>query len=141
VILLGRICRQLSVLVSGVERLDIEADRALSDSGADADPDPDATQQWVELFAPFGGVRRLELVGTPVSSMASALEQSAAGDGGRDVLQSLESLHLRGPVVPPPIESFVAARQCSGQVVSVHLTGEESPIEDDETYVDHLSAA
>ena len=142
VILLGRICRQLSVLVSGVERLDIEADRAVSDSGADADADPDAAQQWVELFAPFGGVRRLELVGTPVSSMASALEQAAAGDGGRDVLRSLESLHLRGPVVPPPIESFVAARQRSGQVVSVHLTDEESTTEDDETTeVDQLSAA
>lgn len=131
VILLSRICGQLSVLMSNVEELDIEADHVLSDSGSGSgsDPDSDARQLWLELFAPFSRVRRLELIGTPVPSMVSALEQSAAGNGGREVLRSLRSLHLRGSLMSPPIESFVAARQRSGYVVSVHFASEESPIE------------
>jgi hypothetical protein len=124
VILLSRICGQLSLLVSSVERLDIEADHVL--------PDPDLdTQQWLELFTPFSSVRRLELIGTPVPSMASALEQSAAGNGGQEVLPLMQSLRLRGPLMSPAIESFVAARQLSGNVVSVHFASEESPIEHD----------
>jgi hypothetical protein len=122
-------CRQLSLLVSSVERLDIEADRALSDLGSDVDPD--ATQEWLELLTPFSRVRRLELIDTPVPSMASALEQSAAGNGGREVLPSMQRLYLKGPLMSPPIESFVAARQRSGHAVSVHFAGEESPVEDD----------
>ena len=139
VTLLGGICRQLSLLVNGVERLDLEADRVLTDAGADADLDPDeVAEQWLGLFAPFSSVRRLELIGTPVPSMASTLERSAAAEGGPEVLPSMESLHLRGPVMSPPIESFVAARQRSGQVVSVHFTN-ESPIEDDRSSgADHL---
>jgi hypothetical protein len=113
VTLLSRICRQLSLLISSVERLDIETD---SDSGATA------PQSWLELFAPFRGVRFLELIGRPVPSIASALENSAAGN----VLPSLQSLHLKGPTMPPPIEAFVAARQNAGQVISVHFVSEES---------------
>jgi hypothetical protein len=135
VILLSRICKQLSLLVSMVERLDIETDHMLSDvwdeeaadSDSDSDPDSGAAQQWLELLAPFRRVRWLELIGTPVPSIASALEKSAAGKGCREVLPSLQSLHLRGPTMSPPIESFVAARQRSGHVVSVHFVGEESP--------------
>jgi len=135
VILLSRICRQLSLLVSSVERLDIETDHVLSDawdeatvSGwVDSDSDSGATQQWLELFTPFRRVRWLELIGTPVPSIASALEQSASGNGCREVLPSLQSLRLRGSAMSPPIESFVAARQRSGHVVSVHFVSEESP--------------
>lgn len=129
VVLLGRICRQLSLLVSSVERLDIEADRALSNLSPDVDPD--ATQEWLGVLTPFSRVRRLELIGTPVPSMAAALEQSAAGSGGREVLPSMQSFHLRGPLMSPPIESFVAARRRSSHAVSVHFAGEESPTEDD----------
>jgi len=136
VILLSRICDQLSLLVSRVERLDIEADHVLPDawdeaagsvSDSDLYSDSGAAQQWLELLAPFRRVRWLELIGTPAPSIASALEKSAAGNGCREVLPSLQSLHLRGPTVPPPIGSFVAARQRSGHVVSVHFVGEESP--------------
>ncbi|KAF8490530.1 hypothetical protein F5888DRAFT_1638040 [Russula emetica] len=114
-----------------VERLDIETDHMLSDvwdeeavdSDSDSDSDSGAAQQWLELLAPFRRVRWLELIGTPVPSIASALEKSAAGKGCREVLPSLQSLHLRGPTMSPPIESFVAARQRSGHVVSVHFVG------------------
>jgi len=145
VILLGRIFRQLSVLASRVERLDIEMDHVQSDawdeaatpgsadsdsdSDSDADSDSDSdlgvTQQWLELFTPFRKVRWLELIGTPVPSIASALEQSATGNGW-EVLPLLQNLHLRGPM-SPSMESFVAARQRSGHVVSVHVVSEESP--------------
>jgi hypothetical protein len=132
VILLSRICRQFSLLVSRVERLDIETDHVQMDAwdeAADSDPDSDsagAAQQWLELLAPFRRVRWLELIGTPVPSIASALERSAAGNGCQEVLPSLQSLHLRGPTMSSSIESFVAARQRSGRVVSVHFVDEES---------------
>lgn len=130
VILLSRICKQLSLLVSSVERLDIETDHAwdeAADSDSDSDSDSGAAQQWLELLAPFRSVRWLELIGTPVPSIASALEKSTAGNFSREVLPLLQSLHLRGPTMSPPIESFVAARQRSGHVVSVRFVGEESP--------------
>jgi hypothetical protein len=143
VILLSRICEQLSLLMSKVERLDIEADHVPlymwdeaasdtasdSDSNSNSDPDSDsgAAHPWLELLAPFHRVRRLELIGTPVPSIASALEKSAAGNGCREVLPSLQSLHLKGPTVSRPIESFVAARQRCGHIVSIHFEGEESP--------------
>jgi len=133
VILLSRICEQLSLLVSGVERLDIETDHVVSDawdetadSDSDSDSDSGAAQQWLELLAPFRRVRWLELIGTPVPSIASALEKSAAGNGSREVLPWLQSLHLRGPM-SSPLESLVAARRRSGNVVSVHFVREESP--------------
>lgn len=134
VILLGRICKQLSLLVSRVERLDIEMHHAISDawdeatdsdSDSDSNSDSSAAQQWLELLAPFRRVRSLELVGIPVPSIASALETSATGNGCREVLPSLQSLQLRGsPTMSPRIGSFVAARQRSGHVVSVQYVGE-----------------
>jgi hypothetical protein len=131
VILLSRICKQLPLL-SGVERLDIVADHVMSYkwneaavSDLDSDSDSGTAQQWLELLTPFHRVRSLELIGTP-PSMAFALEKSATGNGDREVLPLLQSLHLKGPTMSPPIESFVAARQRSGHVVSVHFVGEES---------------
>jgi hypothetical protein len=98
-ILLGRICKQLSLLVSRVERPDIEMDHAISDawdeatdSDIDSDSDSSTAQQWLELLAPFRRVQSLELISIPVPSIASALEKSAAGNGCREVLPSLQSL-------------------------------------------------
>jgi hypothetical protein len=134
VILLSRICQQLSLLVSSVERLDIETDHVVPEAweelaveDSDSESDSGAAQQWLELLATFRRVRWLELIGTPVPSIASALEESAAGNGSREVLPWLQTLRLRGPTMSPPIESFVAARQRSGHVVSVHFAREESP--------------
>jgi hypothetical protein len=130
VVLLSPICQQLSLLVSSVERLDIEVNHVVSeawDEAADEDEDWGAAQQWLELLATFRRVRWLELIGTQVPIIASALEESAAGNGSREVLPWLQTLRLRGPTMSPPIESFVAARQRSGHVVSVHFAREESP--------------
>ncbi|KAI9450494.1 hypothetical protein F5148DRAFT_1242880 [Russula earlei] len=124
--LLACTCRRLSVLVSGVERLDIEADRVPSDSW-----DETITPRWLELFTPFGGVRRLELIGTLVPSIGSALEQSTTENGGTgvsgpEVFPLLRDLHLRDTFTPPPLESFIAARRLSGHIVSVHYEREAS---------------
>lgn len=121
--LLTRICRQFSVLVACVEQLDIEANSTLSDLQDEIDG-----AQWLELLAPFSGVRRLELIGSLITLVASALEQSAGnmpvGLGG-EVLPSLRDLHLRGTLFSPSVESFVATRQLSGRVVSIRYTEDE----------------
>jgi hypothetical protein len=116
---LTRVCRQLSPLLSSVGRLDIEADAVLSDWGDQTD-----AAQWLELFSPFGGVRRLELIGHFIPSAASALEQSAinVNMGRREVLPSLRALHLRSVDFSPlSMVSFLAARQRSSRVVSKSL--------------------
>ena len=132
VILLSHMCKQLSQLVSRVERLDIDiaTDHVLSDAWDEAadsnlDSDSGASHEWLELLAPFRRVRCLELIGTSVSSIASALEMSVIGKGYQEVLPSLQTLHLSGSTVSPQIESFVAARQRSGHGVSIHLVSEE----------------
>ena len=121
--LLTRICRQLSRLVACVERLDIEANSTLSDWRDEIDDG-----LWLGLLAPFSGVRRLELIGSLIPHVASALEQSAddmpEGHGG-GVLPSLQDLHLRGTLFSPSVESFVATRQLSGSVISIRYTEDE----------------
>lgn len=123
--LLTRVCRQLSPLVASVGRLDIEADVGSSGWGDNSD-----VAQWLGLFSPFGGVRRLELIGHLVPSAVSALKQSSSGNanaGLRDMLPSLRDLYLRSVDSPPPIESFLAARRRSGRAVTIHYaeTGDE----------------
>jgi hypothetical protein len=76
--LLISVCRQLSLLASSVEHLDIEVDQVLSDLWDETD-----TAQWLELLTLFSNVRRLELIGALVSSIAAVLEQFA-GNQGRD---------------------------------------------------------
>jgi F-box-like len=115
--LLIHVCRQLSPLLSKVGLLDIEADTLLLDWQDQKD-----AAQWLELFSPFGGVRRLGLIGHVTRSAALALEQSASNiDMGRwEVLPSLRELHLRGFDPSPPMESFLAARRRSGSIVSIY---------------------
>ncbi|KAI9432282.1 hypothetical protein H4582DRAFT_2061969 [Lactarius indigo] len=109
--------RQLLPLVAGVRRLEIEAHRPSSALGNKVDP-----VQWLELFGLFVSVRRLELTGTLVPSMAAALEQSADGVG-RHVFSALRDIHLRGTAMSRAIEAFIAARKLSGHLVSVHYAG------------------
>jgi hypothetical protein len=113
--LLAHICRQLCPLVSSAEWLDIAADRPFSDHGEETD-----TAEWLELLCPFSSVRRLELTGTLVPSIASALEQSI-GEMCQMLLPALRELHLKDTPVPlPDIEAFVVSQQqLSGHVVTV----------------------
>ncbi|KAH9172569.1 hypothetical protein EDB89DRAFT_1964951 [Lactarius sanguifluus] len=115
---LTHINRQLLPLVAGVRRLEIEAHRPSSAPADEVNP-----VQWLELFGLFVSVRRLELTGTLVPSMAAALEQSAEGVG-RQVFSALRDIHLRGTAMSRAIEAFIAARKLSGHIVSVHYAGE-----------------
>ncbi|KAI0249352.1 hypothetical protein BJV78DRAFT_1227749 [Lactifluus subvellereus] len=116
VFVLAHICRQLSPIVSSAECLDVQSDQHW--------PDEADTERWLELFSPFNSVRRIEVVGTVVPSVASALERSA-GEMGQMVLPALQDLHLKDtPPSLPEIESFVAARRLSGHVVTVRYAEE-----------------
>lgn len=117
---LTHINRQLLPLVAGVRRLEIEAHRPCSAPADEVNP-----VQWLELFGLFVSVRRLELTGTLVPSMAAALEQSAVGVG-RQVFSALRDIRLRGIAMSRAIEAFIAARKLSGHIVSVHYTREGS---------------
>lgn len=117
---LTHINKQLFPLVSGVRRLEIEAHLPSSAPADEIDP-----VQWLELFGLFVDVRRLELAGTLVPSMAAALEQSMEGFD-RQVFSALRDIHLRDTVMSRAIEAFIAGRKLSGQLVSVHYAGEGS---------------
>ena len=113
VLALARVCRHLSPLVSGTERLDVE-------SMSWPEWDETDNEILVGLFSPFNSVRRIEVAGTLFPSVASALARSA-GEMGQMVLPALQDLHLKDtPPSLPEIESFVAARRLSGHVVTVH---------------------
>ena len=111
--------KQLFPLASSVRRLEIEAHRPSLSPADEVSP-----AQWLELFGLFVSVRRLELTGTLVPSMAAALEQSEEGVGRRQVFSALRDIHLRGTAMSRAIEAFIAARKLSGHLVSVHYAGE-----------------
>jgi hypothetical protein len=116
-------CGQLSLLLSHVERLDIEANGVLSDWRDK--PDTVRWLEWLELFSLFGTVQMLELIGDLVPFAASALEQSNSMGYGA-VLPFLRDLHLRClDSSAPQMDSFLAFRQGSGRVVSIHQTIEK----------------
>ena len=119
--LLIHVCRHLSELLSGVERFDIRALPRLSMEGDEMD-----TTVWLELFRPFRGVKKLEVTGGLVSSIASALER-VTGEMARIVLPAMRDLHLfDSPSVPASIEPFIAARQLCNRPVAVHYEREDS---------------
>jgi hypothetical protein len=76
---------------------------------------------WLELLRPFRGVKKLEVTGGLVSSIASALER-VTGEMARIVLPALRDLHLFDSPSPfaSTIEPFVAARQLCNRPVTVH---------------------
>jgi len=117
--LIIHVCRHLSELLSGVERLDIEGFPLLSLWTEREEMD---STLWLELFRPFRGVKRLEVTGGLVTGVSSALER-VAGEMARIVLPALHDLYLFDslPSVPSSIEQFVAARQLYNHPVAVHL--------------------
>ncbi len=117
--LLIHVCRHLSELLSGVERFDIKAVPRLSMEGEEMD-----TTVWLELFRPFRGVKKLEVTGGLVSSIASALER-ATGEMARIVLPALRDLHLFDSP-SASVEPFIAARQLCNRPVTVHYEREDS---------------
>ncbi|KAH9970517.1 hypothetical protein BGW80DRAFT_1329751 [Lactifluus volemus] len=114
--LLIHVSRQLSDLLSSVERLSIEGFILLSSWLEREEMDP---TQWLELFRPFRAVKRFDVTGSLVQSIASALER-ATGEMARIVLPALRDLHLIDYQTPTAIEPFISARQLYGRPVSVH---------------------
>ena len=124
--LMIHVCRHLSELLSGVERFEINAFPRLPPDGEEMD-----TTVWLELFRPFRGVKKLEVTGGLVSSIASALER-VTGEMARIVLPALRDLHLIDSSSPSvAIEPFIAARQLCNRPVAVHYEGEDSADESD----------
>jgi hypothetical protein len=104
-----------------VERFDISAFPRLPMEGDEMD-----TTIWLELFRPFRGVKKLEVTGGLVSSIASALER-ATGEMARIVLPAMRDLHLfDSPSAASSIEPFIAARQLCNRPVTVHFEREDS---------------
>jgi hypothetical protein len=123
--LLIHVSRQLSDLVSDVERFSITAYPQLS-SWLEREETDEA--QWLELFRPFRGVKRFDVTGSLVQSIASALEP-VTGEMARIVLPALRDLYLIDyQISPTSIEPFIDARELYGRPVSVH---NERPGEDD----------
>ncbi|KAI0291187.1 hypothetical protein B0F90DRAFT_1920754 [Multifurca ochricompacta] len=127
--MLVHVCQQLSSLLSNVERLDVEASPLLF---IWRNPDETDAFQWLELFRQFKGVKKLDVSGTLVPSIAGALERVIGsgndGLGGnssavQDLLPALCDLHLSGSTSTSSslsIKPFLAARERSGNPISVY---------------------
>jgi hypothetical protein len=115
--LLIHVWRQFSPLLSNVRSLNLGEDKTRLDWRDEID-----AALWLELFAQFGGVRKLQVFSHLLPSVALALEQSARNTdlGCCEVLPSLQHLYLISVEPPLPIESFLAARRRSGRAVSIH---------------------
>ena len=121
--LLIHISRQLSDLLSGVDRFSIEAFSQLSSWLEREEMD---STQWLELLRPFRNLKRFDVTGSLVQCIASALEP-VTGEMARIVLPALHDLYLVDSQTPISIDPFIAARQLYGRPVSVHYEREESP--------------
>ncbi|KAI0245666.1 hypothetical protein BJV78DRAFT_1158457 [Lactifluus subvellereus] len=119
--LLIHVSRQLSDLLSGVERFSIEAFPLLSSWLEREEMD---SAQWLELFRPFRGVKRFDVTGSLVQNIVSALEP-VTGEMARIVLPALHDLYLIDSQTSTSIDPFIAARQLYGRPVSVHYEREE----------------
>jgi hypothetical protein len=113
---MSQICSQLSFLVSRIERLYIEdPPRLLTTFHVNMD-----TTQWLELLLSFAAVQALYLPYSFLSPIISALNEESV----TDILPALVDLYIEGYQTTAPelqdIEPFIAARQRSGNPVTVH---------------------
>jgi hypothetical protein len=80
---------------------------------------------WLELLQPFTGVKDLYLDNRSVRQLTRTL-QELAKEGAADVLPALRRIFVQGYDQPGDanaqgaIGAFIAARQLSGQPVTVH---------------------
>jgi hypothetical protein len=79
--------------------------------------------QWLELLYPFFAVKDLVLSEKLVQLIVPAL-QDLTEERVIEVLPALQNLVLQGPEASGPVEDvigrFIAARQLSGHLVTVH---------------------
>jgi hypothetical protein len=82
------------------------------------------SSQWLELFHPFTAVKDFYISSEVMPHVAPAL-QELVGEGGTEVLPSLQSLFLEEPLKSGPVQEaigrFVAARQLAGHPIGISL--------------------
>ncbi|KAI0287150.1 hypothetical protein BC826DRAFT_1108660 [Russula brevipes] len=116
------LCGQLSPFFSLVEQFDIIWFGMYSELQGKDDMEP---IQCLEIFRPFTAVRSFYVSKTLVPLIATAL-QGLIGESATAVLPNLRDLFLDRPAlsgsmhIQEAMQSFVAARQLSGQPIAVH---------------------
>jgi hypothetical protein len=110
------VCRQLSLFLSLVERLDIAGDLHFKSRGEDG-------LGFSQFFQPFTAIRSLHVSKSLMPLVASAL-QELIGPRATEVLPNLRDLFLGGSAIPGTIpeamQPFVDARRLSGQPIAIH---------------------
>jgi hypothetical protein len=120
------ICGQLSPFISNVERLGIRVERPLRFFDEDEPENEEMdTARWLELFGSFKSVQDLQLwclLEGSTFGIADALEESTKETA--QVLPILRILRIHGfqhhAENIPGIKAFIAARELTGQPLSVH---------------------
>jgi len=124
--------RQLSPLISSVERVIIQADAIPPTL-----QDESVTVRWLKLFSPFNSAQEVYIykVERSYDGIASALQNST--EIGQEVFPALHTLELCGfgTKAPRGIESFVDERRLAGRTIAVHCSTiyYEEPVGDDVT--------
>lgn len=116
VLSMAPVCRELSPLVSRIERLDLRCVRYL----LQLTPPFMNLEDWLELFQPFIAVKNLYLCKNLWPKLAPAL-QGLSGARVVEVLPELRTLYLEEPRGRAMgfIEPFVTARRLSSHPVAV----------------------
>ncbi|KAH9977548.1 hypothetical protein BJV74DRAFT_888383 [Russula compacta] len=117
-----QVCRQLSPLLSHVERLDVH-EFLLGQAWKGRGNGIDRTQ-LLELFGPFSTVQHLHIQDELRSLFTRAL-QGLTGDRATEVLPTLRNIFFgrlpeRRPILRENIQAFIAARRHSDHPVDVH---------------------
>ena len=117
---LAQICSWSLPPVPALERLGIHEGRSSQPQWQDDVEDG----EWAGLFRPFSTVTTLDISERFVGRVAPALQVLARRVSATDVLPALENIFLEGQQPPEPIydaiRQFVAVRQRSGQLVTIH---------------------
>ncbi|KAH9974241.1 hypothetical protein BGW80DRAFT_172613 [Lactifluus volemus] len=111
-----QICSHFSLLLSRIERLDIQDQLESSESPLQVDMD---NTQWLELFDPFAAVRTLCISRKFRSSIASAFSK----DPVTEVLPELAHLYQeedQAVTDQNAFAPFITARRCSDHPIVVH---------------------
>ncbi|KAH9974935.1 hypothetical protein BGW80DRAFT_123644 [Lactifluus volemus] len=112
-----QICSNLSLLLSGIEQLDIEGSRT---PPVQADRD-DA--KWLEVFRPFTSVQILKISGRVEPHIVRALKRLGE-EVAAMVFPALEHLYIEEKYLPPAskwdVGRFITTRQRSDHPVAVH---------------------
>jgi hypothetical protein len=116
VIAMSLVCRQLSLFLSLVERLDIAGLLHFEPQGEDG-------LEFSQFFQAFTAIRSLHVSKNLMPLVASALQELIEPRATK-VLPNLRDLFLGGSAIPRTVpgvmQPFVDARRLSGQPIAIH---------------------